>query len=121
MSNPIPFVIAGSLFFLLLIATWLWVGPNYGVYQQRLSGEAELAKAEYSRRTAVVEAQARLDAASKLAEAEVMRAQGVAKANQIIGESLKVMRLIYAISGSINWIQPRARLFTYQPRQGCPF
>ena len=89
MSNPIPFVIAGSLFFLLLIATWLWVGPNYGVYQQRLSGEAELAKAEYSRRTAVVEAQARLDAASKLAEAEVMRAQGVAKANQIIGESLK--------------------------------
>jgi hypothetical protein len=89
MKNPIPFVICAGLFFLLLIATWLWVGPNYGVYQQRLSGEAELAKAEYSRRTAVVEAQAKLDAASKLAEAEVMRAQGVAKANQIIGQSLK--------------------------------
>jgi len=30
-----------------------------------------------------------MDSASKLAEAEIIRAQGVAKANQIIGESLK--------------------------------
>jgi predicted aminopeptidase len=63
--------------------------PAYNVYQQRMAGEAELAKAEYTRRTAVVEAEAKMDAAAKLADAEVARAVGVAKANQIIGESLK--------------------------------
>ena len=63
--------------------------PQYNIYSQRLDGEAELAKAEYTRRTAVLEAQAKADAASKLAEAEIARAQGVAKANKIIGDSLK--------------------------------
>lgn len=63
--------------------------PFYGVYSQRMAGEAELAKAEYTRRVAVLEAQAKLDAATKLADAEVARAVGVAKANQIIGDSLK--------------------------------
>ena len=48
-----------------------------------------LARSEYSRRVAVVEAQAKLDSSAKLAEAEVARAKGVAQANQIIGQSLK--------------------------------
>lgn len=82
-------VIGGVSFLVLLWLGCLWLGPHYNVYAQRLSGEAELARAEYSRRTAVIEAQAKLDAASKLAEAEVARAQGVAQANQIIGQSLK--------------------------------
>jgi len=73
----------------LTVGAGLYGCPSYGVYQQRLAGEAELARAEYTRRTAVLEAQAKLDSASKLAEAEVARARGVAQANQIIGESLK--------------------------------
>ncbi len=73
-------VVIGGLFF---------VGPQYGVWQQSLAGKAELQKAEYTRQVAVLEAQAKMDSASKLAEAEVIRAQGVAKANQIIGDSLK--------------------------------
>jgi regulator of protease activity HflC (stomatin/prohibitin superfamily) len=72
-----------------LVIVALWGCPQYNVYQERLNGEAELARAEYTRRTAVLEAQAKLDSASKLAEAEVARAQGVAKANQIIGASLR--------------------------------
>lgn len=63
--------------------------PQYGVWQQSLSGKAELQKAEYTRQVAVLEAQAKMDSASKLADAEVIRAQGVAKANQIIGDSLR--------------------------------
>lgn len=63
--------------------------PQYNVYQQRLDGEAQLAKADSSRRIAVTEAQAKMDAAQKLADAEIVRAGGVAKANQIIGDSLK--------------------------------
>jgi regulator of protease activity HflC (stomatin/prohibitin superfamily) len=64
-------------------------GPQYNVWQQSLAGKAELQKAEYTRQVAVLEAQAKKDSASQLAEAEIIRAQGVAKANQIIGDSLK--------------------------------
>lgn len=73
----------------LTIGGSLWGCPAYNVYSQRMAGEAELAKAEYTRRVAVLEAQAKLDAAAKLAEAEVARAHGVSQANQIIGDSLK--------------------------------
>ncbi len=62
--------------------------PQYQVYQQRLEGEAELAKANYSKQVSVQEAQAKLDSAQKLAEVEVIRAQGVAKANEIIAQGL---------------------------------
>ena len=64
-------------------------GPQYNVWQQSLAGKAELQKAEYTRQVAVLEAQAKKDSAQQLADAEVIRAQGVAKANQIIGNSLK--------------------------------
>lgn len=64
-------------------------GPQYNVWQQSLAGKAELQKAEFTRQVSVLEAQAKMDSASKLAEAEVIRAQGVAKANSIIGDSLK--------------------------------
>ncbi len=66
-----------------------WGYPQYGVYSQRLEGEAELAKANYSKQVAVQEAVAKKDSAVMLAEAEVSRAEGVAKANKIIGDSLK--------------------------------
>jgi regulator of protease activity HflC (stomatin/prohibitin superfamily) len=64
-------------------------GPQYNVWQQSLAGKAELQKAEYTRQVAVLEAQAKKDSAQQLAEAEVIRAEGVAKANKIIGDSLK--------------------------------
>lgn len=64
-------------------------GPQYNVWSQSLQGKAELQKAEYTRQVAVLEAQAKKDSAQQLADAEVIRATGVAKANQIIGDSLK--------------------------------
>jgi len=64
-------------------------GPQYNVWQQGLAGKSELARAEYNRQVKVLEAKAQKDSASQLADAEVIRAQGVAKANQIIGDSLK--------------------------------
>lgn len=74
-----------GFFFLLFLA----LGPLYGVYSKTLSGKAQLQEAEFTRQVAVLEAQAKMDSASKLAEAEVIRAEGVAKANSIIGDSLK--------------------------------
>ncbi|NRH21571.1 membrane protease subunit [Candidatus Gracilibacteria bacterium] len=63
--------------------------PQYLVYEQRLVGEAELERQKYAKQVAVQEAEAKRDSAALLAEAEVARAEGVAKANKIIGESLK--------------------------------
>ncbi len=63
--------------------------PPYNVWQQKLEGEAEFAKANYSKQVAVQEAIAKEEAAVHLADAEIARAKGVAKANEIIGHSLK--------------------------------
>lgn len=81
-------IIAVSFVLSLMIINAL-VGPMYNVWAQSLQGKAELQKAEYTRQVAVLEAQAKKDSAKQLADAEVIRAQGVAQANQIIGESLK--------------------------------
>jgi len=71
-----------------IYALMVWL-PQYGVYQQEQLGKAEKARADYNRQIAIVEAQAKEEAAKALAQAEINRAEGVAKANAIIGESLK--------------------------------
>ena len=81
--------IIGVSFILSLFIINAVVGPLYNVWAQSLQGKAELQKAEYTRQVAVLEAQAKKDSAQQLADAEVIRASGVAKANSIIGESLK--------------------------------
>lgn len=65
------------------------VYPPYKVYSQRMDGEAELAKANYSKQVQIQDALAKKESAKALADAEVIRAQGVAQANKIIGDSLK--------------------------------
>lgn len=77
-----------ALFTLFMVAI-LGFGPIYAVWAQRLSGEAELARAESNRQIRVLEARAEQEAAKSLAEAEVIRAEGVSKANKIIGDSLQ--------------------------------
>jgi len=62
---------------------------KYNLWSSALSGEAELKRAEWNRQITVREAQAKMDSASMLSQAEVIRAEGVAKANKIIGDSLK--------------------------------
>ncbi len=73
----------------IIVLLWMFGYPRYRVWQQGLEGEAELKRAEQNRKIAVQEAEAKKEAAKSLAEAEIIRAQGVAKANEIIGTSLK--------------------------------
>lgn len=63
--------------------------PHYTVWSQRMAGEAALAKASQDRQIKVQEAIATKDSAGMLADAEAIRAEGVARANHIIGDSLK--------------------------------
>lgn len=81
--------IGAVLFIVCGTAVGCWGYPKYQVYSQRLEGEAELAKANYSKQVAVQEANAKKDAAGLLAEADIARAHGVAQANKIIGDSLR--------------------------------
>jgi cell division protein FtsB len=85
-------VISGVAFICLLIVglitLGMWGCPQYNVYEQRLVGEAELAKASQNRQIRVQEAMAKKEAAKLEGEAEVARAEGLAKANRTLGESL---------------------------------
>jgi regulator of protease activity HflC (stomatin/prohibitin superfamily) len=94
--------------------------PIYGVWQQSLAGKAELQKAEYTRQVAVLEAQAKMDSAQKLAEAEIIRAGGVAKANQIIGDSLKDNReyLQYLYITGLEEGSQKGNVTIYVPTEG---
>jgi len=77
-----------ALVLLIVLAIQL-IAPQLKVYEQRLHGEAELAKAQFSKQVLVQEAIAKQEAAKSLAQAEVERAKGVAEANRIIGDSLQ--------------------------------
>ena len=95
-------------------------GPMYNVWQQSLAGKAELQKAEYTRQVAVLEAQAKKDSAQQLADAEIIRASGVAKANQIIGDSLKDNReyLQYLYITGIEDGAKNGNVTIYVPTEG---
>ena len=84
-----PTIAVVGLAGVIIIAGLAFGLPQYGVWTKTLSGKAQLQEAEYTRQVAVLEAQAKKDSAQQLADAEIIRAQGVAKANQIIGDSLK--------------------------------
>ena len=62
--------------------------PMYNVWQQEMSGRAELAKAEQNRQIKIEEAKANLEAEKLNAQAEVVRAQGAAEAIKIENGSL---------------------------------
>jgi len=84
----VKLILAGMLVVTSGIGGCMYGMPKYNVYEQALHGEAELAKANYSKQVAVQEAHAKMESAKLLADAEVIRAEGVAKANKIIGDSL---------------------------------
>lgn len=70
------------------IALGMWGIPKYRVYSQELRGQAALREAEWDRKIAIEEAQARLESAKLDRQAEVERARGVAEANEIIADGL---------------------------------
>ena len=86
LTTPGAVIALGSV---IVIAGLAFGLPQYGVWTKTLSGKAQLQEAEYTRQVAVLEAQAKKDSAQQLADAEIIRATGVAKANEIIGNSLK--------------------------------
>jgi regulator of protease activity HflC (stomatin/prohibitin superfamily) len=98
----------GKVFLVLfgLIILSMIVSPIYNVWAAEQSGKAQLAEAEYSKQVAVQTAIAKADSAKYEANAEVTRAEGVAKANKIIGDSLEgneaYLRYLWVNAISLN-------------------
>lgn len=87
----LPYMKIGTLVIVVAISVFclaLYGCPQYNVYSSKMSGEAELAQAQYSKQVAVQTAQAKLDASKLEAQTDAIRAQGVANANKILAESL---------------------------------
>lgn len=63
--------------------------PSVRVMIEEQNGKAEFAKAESTRQIRVLEAKAELESAELRGKAEIIKAEATAKANQILGDSLK--------------------------------
>ena len=89
--NKLPFKTVVLICVLIAVAILgLMIGmPMYNVWQQEMTGKAEFSRAEQNRRIKVEEAKAEMESAKYRADAEIIRAEGVARANEIIGGSLK--------------------------------
>jgi hypothetical protein len=72
-----------------VIGGLMWGLPKYKVYKQNLHGQADLRQASWTKKITIETAKALKESATYKAEAEIERAKGVAKANKIIGDSLK--------------------------------
>ena len=88
----IGFVVKGIAVAIALVigvaALGMWGCPKYKVYEQRLSGEAKLREAEWSRKIEIEAAKAKLESAKLHKESEIVRAEGVSQANSIISDGL---------------------------------
>jgi len=81
-------ITSGVVLILLLIVGGMVGCPAYNVYSEKKKGEAILAHAQSSREVAVAEAKAKMEAAYLLSQADTIRAHGIARSNQIIGQSI---------------------------------
>jgi regulator of protease activity HflC (stomatin/prohibitin superfamily) len=79
----------GAVTIILLIITCAWGCPLYQVYSSGMHGKAELQRATYNRQIATQEAEAKEQAAIHLYSADTIRAHGIARSNEIIGQSLQ--------------------------------
>ena len=86
--NKIRWTSIGVTVFFTLVFGGMWGCPQYNVWQQGLSGQAELARAEQNRQIKIEEAKAVFEAATYKRRADSIRAVGVAEANRIIASSL---------------------------------
>lgn len=90
--------------------------PYYNVWQQEMSGRAELAKAEQNRKIKVEEAKANLEAEKLNAQAEIERAKGAAEAIRIENGSITPTYIQYL------WVRQQSDLndktVIYVPTEG---
>jgi len=118
-NNNTKTLVFVAIFSVVIILGLMFGMPMYKVWQQEMTGKAEFSRAEQNRRIKVEEAKAEKESAIFRAEAEIIRAEGVAKANEIIGGSLKDnkdyltylwIQALYDESNSVIYVPTEANL-----------
>ena len=94
-SQTIWALVVLSLIGLAVVLGLMFGLPMYNVWQQEMSGRAELAKAEQNRQIKIEEAKANLEAEKLNAQAEIERAKGAAEAIRIENGSLTTTYIQY--------------------------
>jgi hypothetical protein len=95
-------IVAFVFLFCFIIGGGCYSYPQYNVWQQGLAGQAELKRAEQNRQIKIQEARAIKESAKDLAEAEVIRAGGVAKAQEIINQTLTARYIQWLMAESMG-------------------
>lgn len=119
MKTRVP-IIGGIIFIVVVIIVLMFGLPMYNVWQQEMSGKAEMAKAEQNRRILVEEAKARLEAEKLNAEAEVERAKGMAEAMKIENGTLNTTYNQYLFIRTLEKLADKGNLpqIIYMPASG---
>src|SRR5690554_5586913 len=104
----------------LAVALLMYGLPMYRVWQQEMSGKAEMAKAEQNRRILVEEAKARLEAEKLNAQAEVERAKGMAEAMRLENGTLNSTYNQYLFIRTLEKLADKGNLpqIIYMPSEG---
>lgn len=94
--------------------------PVYNVWQQEMSGKAEMAKAEQNRKILVEEAKAKLEAEKLNAQAEVERAKGMAEAMKVENGTLNSTYNQYLFIRTLEKLADKGSLpqIIYVPQEG---
>ncbi len=121
-SSKVPAVSTSAIIGLVVlvlatVGTGMVGCPVYEVWRAEKTGQAELAQADQNRQIAVAQARAKAESAHFEADAEITRATGVARANEIIGQSLKgneaYLRYLW-----INGLEQNKNAVIYVPTEG---
>lgn len=73
---------------IILLAAGCVSCPMYRVWNAKMTGEAELQRAQKNRQIQVAQSMAKMEAARYEAQGDTIRAWGISRSNQIIGASL---------------------------------
>lgn len=88
-KTPWGAILGGAALLIVLIVGMMWGLPKYRIYRLDLKGQANLRQQEWEKQILIEQAKAEKQSATLEADAEIERAKGVAKANEIIGDSLQ--------------------------------
>lgn len=108
------------IFAVLLLFGLLFGIPKYTIWQQEMSGKAEMARAEQNRKILIEEAKAKLEAEKLNAEGEVERARGMAEAMRIENGTLSETYNQYLFIRTLEKISDKGSLpqIIYVPSNG---
>lgn len=104
----------------LILGGFMYGIPVYNVWQQEMSGKAEMAKAEQNRKILVEEAKAKLEAEKLNAQAEVERAKGMAEAMKVENGTLNSTYNQYLFIRTLEKLADKGSLpqIIYIPQEG---